>query len=166
MLALQIQSMKTFMNKLLTQDAFDIFLLEEATISTAITYSIDGHINADFFPMAERTPELIPYEFRPWSEIRSLCYELIKGKYTPLSFKFVFQLKPEHVQSTLGKEHLSPESTKLKSMVLTVKYDGSKALLTSGTSYQTFVMDKTADVLWDRNLASYLTKKEIPYEIL
>ena len=154
MLALQIQSMKTFMNKLLTQDAFDIFLLEEATISTA------------FFPMAERTPELIPYEFRPWSEIRSLCYELIKGKYTPLSFKFVFQLKPEHVQSILGKEHLSPESTKLKSMVLTVKYDGSKALLTSGTSYQTFVMDKTADVLWDRNLASYLTKKEIPYEIL
>lgn len=166
MLALQIQSMKTFMNKLLTQDAFDIFLLEEATISTAITYSIDGHINADFFPMAEQTPELIPYEFRPWSEIRSLCYELIKGKYTPLSFKFVFQLKPEHVQSILGKEHLSPESTKLKSMVLTVKYDGSKALLTSGTSYQTFVMDKTADVLWDRNLASYLTKKEIPYEIL
>ena len=71
-------------------------------------------------------------------EIRSLCYELIKGKYTPLSFKFVFQLKPEHVQSILGKEHLSPESTKLKSMVLTVKYDGSKALLTSGTSYQTF----------------------------
>ena len=70
------------------------------------------------------------------------------------------------MQSILGKEHLSPESTKLKSMVLTVKYDGSKALLTSGTSYQTFVMDKTADVLWDRNLASYLTKKEIPYEIL
>ena len=166
MLALQIQSMKTFMNKLLTQDAFDIFLLEEATISTAITYSIDGHINADLFPLAERTTELIPYEFRPWSEIRGLCYELIKGKYTPLSFKFVFQLKPEHVQSILGKEHLSPESTKLKSMVLTVKYDGSKALLTSGTSYQTFVMDKTADVLWDRNLASYLTKKEIPYEIL
>lgn len=166
MLALQIQSMKIFMTKLLSQDAFDIFLLEEATIVTANTYTIDGHINADFFPVAERTPELIPYELRQWSDIRSLCFELIKGKYTPLSFKFVFQLKPEHMKSILDKEHLSTDSTKLKSMVLTVKYDGTKAILTSGTSYQTFVMDKTADVLWDRNLASYLTKKEIPYEIL
>lgn len=166
MLALQIQSMKIFMNKLLSQDAFDIFLLEEATIVTANSYTIDGHINAEFFPVAERTPELIPYELRQWSDIRSLCFELIKGKYTPLSFKFVFQLKPEHMKSILDKEHLSADSTKLKAMVLTVKYDGSKAVLTTGTSYQTFVMDKTADVLWDRNIASYLTKKEIPYEIL
>ena len=63
MIALQITSMKQFMNELLTGDAFDIFLLEEATLSTAITTTIDGHVNVDFYPIAERTPELLPYEY-------------------------------------------------------------------------------------------------------
>ncbi len=166
MLALQIKSMKTFMSQLLTGDAFDIFLLEEATISTANSYTIDGHMNPEFFPLAERTPDQLPYTFRPWSELKNLCFDLMKGKYTPLSFKFVFQLKPEHMKRLLEKEHLSPENTHLKSMVLTIKYDGTKSVLTTGTSYETFVMDKTADVIWDRNLSNYLAKKGVPYEIL
>ena len=37
MIALQITSMKNFMNHLLVADTFDPFLLEEATISTALT---------------------------------------------------------------------------------------------------------------------------------
>lgn len=166
MLALQITAMKSFMSQLLTGDTFDIFLLEEATVSTALTTTIDGHINTEFYPMAERTPEFIPYEFQAWSEIKGLCYNLIKGKHTPLYFKFVFQLKPEHMKSLLEKEHLNPADSKLKSLVLTIKYDGSKAILTTGASYQTFVMDKTADVVWDRNLAKYLSTKNVAYEIL
>lgn len=166
MLALQITAMKTFMSQLLTSDTFDIFLLEEATISTANTYTIDGHINADFYPVAERTPKKLPYELQCWSEIKGLCFSLIKGKHTPLYFKFVFHLKPEQAEALLKREHLSTTETQLKSLVLTIKYDGSKALLTTGTSYQTFVMDKTADVVWDRGLANYLSTKNISYEIL
>ena len=64
MLALHITSMKTFMNQLLAGDAFDCFLLEEAIISTANTYTIDGHINVDFYPMEERGTDCIPYEFQ------------------------------------------------------------------------------------------------------
>ena len=43
MIALQITSTKNFMNHLLVADTFDPFLLEEATISTALTVTIDGH---------------------------------------------------------------------------------------------------------------------------
>ena len=50
--------------------------------------------------------------------------------------------------------------------VLTIKYDGIKALLTTGTSYKTFVLDKEADRIWDTSLTKYLTEKEIPYEVL
>lgn len=166
MLALQITAMKNFMSQLLTGDAFDIFLLEEATLTTATTFQIDGHINTEFFPMAERTPELLPYEFQPWSEIKGLCFQLIKGKHTPLYFKFVMQLKPEKMIAMLEKEKLSAKDTQLKSLVLTIKYDGGKAILTTGSSYQTFVMDKTADVVWDRQLSKYLAMKGIAYEIL
>lgn len=166
MLALQISSVKSFMSELLTGDAFDIFLLEEANLSLAISYRIDGHINAEFFPMAERTPELIPYEYQPWSEIKGLCFHLIKGKHTPLSFKFVLQLKPDKMRSMLEKEKLSCDELRLKSLVLTIRYENGKVLLTTGSSYQTFVMDKTADVIWDRQLSKYLAMKGIAFEIL
>ncbi|MBP5263031.1 MAG: hypothetical protein J6X14_05965 [Lachnospiraceae bacterium] len=166
MIALQITSMKQFMNELLTGDAFDIFLLEEATISTAITISIDGHVNVDFYPIAERTPELLPYEYQPWSEMKGLCFDLIKGKRTPLNLKFVMQLKPDKVKAMLEKEKLASKAASLKSLVLTIKYDGGKAILTTGSSYQTFVMDKTADVVWDRQISKYLAMKGIQFEIL
>ena len=87
MTALEIHSTKNFMKHLLSGDTFDIFLLEEAVISTANTYTIDGHINLDFYPPEERSPEAVPYEFRPWTELKGLCFDLIKGKYTPLEGK-------------------------------------------------------------------------------
>lgn len=68
MLALEITSMKQFMNHLLAADSFDIFLLEEAVIGTANTFTIDGHINKEFFS-GEDAPEL-SCEFRPWKDIR------------------------------------------------------------------------------------------------
>lgn len=166
MLALQVTSVKSFMSELLTGETFDIFLLEEATLTLAITYAIDGHINTEFYPVAERTPELIPYEYQPWSEVKGLCFQLIKGKHTPLSFKIVLQLMPDKMRSTLEKEKLSCDDLRLKSLVLTIRYEGGKALLTTGSSYQTFVMDKTADVIWDRQLCKYLAMKGIAFEIL
>ncbi|MCR5500580.1 MAG: DUF5721 family protein [Acetatifactor sp.] len=166
MIALQITSMKQFMSSLLTGDAFDIFLLEEATIQTATTVTIDGHVNVEFYPISDRTPQVIPYEYQPWSELKSLCFDLIKGKYTPLYFKFVLQLKPEKMTAMLEKERLSAKDVPLKSLVLTIKYDSGKAILTTGSSYQTFVMDKTADVVWDRQISKYLAMKGIQFEIL
>ena len=161
MIALEILSMKNFMSHLLSGETFDIFLLEEATISTANTYTIDGHMNVDFFPTEERDPEHIPYEFRPWSELKGLCFDLIKGKNTPLFFKFVLQLKPEHLPRILG-----PEPSQVKALVLNIRYDGNKALLTTGTSYHTFVMSKEADLAWDNALCKYLSEKGIGYEKL
>lgn len=159
MIALEILSMKNFMTHLLSGDTFDIFLLEEATISTANTYTIDGHMNVDFYPPEERDESHIPYKFRPWSELKGLCFDLIKGKYTPLYFKFVLQLKSEHMTGLLGA---NPEP--VKSLVLNIRYDGTKALLTTGTSYHTFVMTKEADLAWDNFLCKYLSEKEIGYE--
>lgn len=161
MIALEILSMKNFMNHLLSGDTFDIFLLEEATISTANTYTIDGHMNTDFYPPDERDEAHIPYVFRPWSEMKGLCFDLIKGKYTPLFFKFVLQLKPEQMQNLLGTE-----PGQVKAFVLNIRYDGNKALLTTGTSYHTFVMTREADLIWDNFLCKYFADKEIGYEKL
>ena len=164
MLALEILSMKNFMSHLLSGDTFESFLLVEAAISTANTYTIDGRINADFFPSEERDRTHLPYDFRPWGEMKGLCFDLIKGKYTPLYFKFVLQLKPEQMQRVLADSGL--DLTQVKALVLNIRYDGSKAVLTTGISYHTFVMNRDAELLWDQALCQYLDDKEIGYEKL
>ena len=103
MIALQITSMKKFMNHLLIADTFDPFLLEEATVSTALTVTVDGHINKDFYPADERSADCIPWDLQSWSKIKGLCFDLIKGKHTPLYFKFVLHMQPDKAASMLDK---------------------------------------------------------------
>lgn len=167
MLALQITSMKQFMNSLLAQDTFDLFLLEEATVVGACTYQIDGNTRKEFY--GDEEPSSYPtgnYDFVTWKSMRGLVFDLIKGKHTPLSFKFVLHLMPEHVASILSSGGSSVSPDQVKAFVLTIRYDGTKTLLTTGTAFHTFLMDKEPDVLWDNALLKYLNKKEIACETL
>ena len=49
MLALKINTTKTFMHKLLIGDAFHVFSLVEASITTFNQFHIDGKLHMDFF---------------------------------------------------------------------------------------------------------------------
>lgn len=166
MLALQITSMKLFMNHLLVGKAFDSFLLEEAVISTANTYTIDGHINTDFYSPEEWKNGEIPYKFQPWNEIKGLCFNLIKGKHTPLYFKFVLHLKPEKASALLSAQECSADISQIKALVLNIRYDGSKAILTTGTAYHTFIMCREPDNIWDKAVTKYLADCGIDCEVL
>ena len=173
MLALEISSMKQFMNHLLAADTFDIFLLEEAVISTANTFTIDGHLNQEFFYSDGQEnisipsrPGGDPYEFRPWSEMRGLCFDLIKGKRTPLFFRFVLHLKPEKATALLESRGCETDPSQVKALVLNIRYDGSRAVLTTGTAFHTFVLSKEPDAIWDKALCQYLDGKGIGYEML
>lgn len=166
MTALQITSMKNFMYRLLSTESFDIFLLEEAVIGTANTFTIDGHVNKDFFQAEDGVNTLEIPEFRPWSELKSLCFDLIKGKRTPLFFRFTLQLKPELAAALLRKENCDVAPEQVKALALNIRYDGTKAVLTTATAYYTFLMSKEPDAIWDRALAKYLDREGIAYEIL
>ena len=162
MTALQITSMKQFMHQLLISDAFEPFLLEEAVIGGASTFTIDGHVNREFYG-SDDSVEIL-YDLRPWSEIKGLCFDLIKGKHTPLFFRFVFHLMPEKAQALLEKENCDIDPSQVKALVLNVRYDGSKAVLTTGTAFHTFLLSKEPDVIWDRALKKYLNGKGILWE--
>lgn len=167
MIALHITSLKQFMNQLLSSDIFDIFLLQEATITGAYTHIIDGTSHLDFY--GDDDPATIPtgtYPFILWKSVKGQIFDLIKGKHTPLNFKIVLHLMPEHVPSILakGSSNISPQQ--IKAFVLTIRFDGGKTLLTTATAFHSFVMDKEPDKLWDENLQNYLTKKEVLFEIL
>lgn len=161
----QIHSLKDFMGKLLTTDCFDSFLLEEAVITTNCSYIIDGHQKEAFYSQEEWEDSSIrPYNLVTWNEMRSLCFDLIKGKHTPVNFKFVLHLIPTYAEALIKKEASNLQPADLKALVCTIKYDGSLATITSGTSLNTFLPDKSIDSLWDKTLHIFLNKHEIDFE--
>ena len=167
MIALKITGVKQFMGKLLATDTFDLFMLEEASISTYNTFSIDGRQNRDFYTAEEwEDPKIRPYEFSLWKTIRPICFDLIKGKHTPASFRFVLHLLPEHVASIMEKGDTAVTADQVRAFVLNIKYDGSALTLVTGTAFHSFLMDKTPDQLWDHAMKQFLSKKEIAYEEL
>lgn len=167
MVALQITSMKQFMNGLLSSDIFDIFLLEEATVTGAYTHIIDGSQHPEFY--GDDDPATYPtgaHAFITWKSVKTQIFDLIKGKHTPLNFKIVLHLSPEHIPSILSKGSPQVTAEQIKAFVLTIRFDGSKTLLTTATAFHSFVMDKEPDRLWDENLKNYLSKKEVLFEEL
>ena len=128
----RISGLKDFMNKLLLSDTFDCFLLEEGTIMMANTFRIDGHIQKEFYTKEEK--DLCPYDFSLWKDIRPLCFHLIKGKRTPLSFKFVLLLLPAHMEQIMEKGGFTDNGSLVRAFTLTIKYDGTRAMLMTGLS--------------------------------
>lgn len=167
MIALKITNVKQFMGKLLAAGDFDSFLLEEASISTYNTFLIDGHQNRDFYTKEEWEDESIrPYEFTEWKTIRRICFDLIKGTRTPASFRFVLHLIPGSVASLLQNADTAVTPNQVKAFVLNIKYDGTTLTLVTGTSFHTFLMDKTPDILWDNAVRQFLDKHGMAYEEL
>ena len=159
MTAFQILEMKHFMAKLLTEDCFDSFLLEKASVSCAVSYEIDGRVNPEFY-QDDETPDA-GYLFLSWKSIRPVLFQMIRGKHTPLSFKFVLHLMPQYVPGVMKGADPSLKPEQVQALVLTIKYDGSAIRLTTGTAFSSFVPDKTLDAQWDKTMRQFLSRKEI-----
>lgn len=165
MKAFQIKELKNFMAKLLATDTFDDFLLAEATIVTYNTFVIDGHLVKEFFTGDVNDDASLPeQEFSDWKDMRGLCFDLIKGKRTPVHFKIILHLKPLLTEKLLKSNASSLTLSDIKAFVLNLRYDGSTLSCITGTSFHGFVLDKTPDQLWDAYISGFLTGNGITFE--
>ncbi len=167
MTALAILNIKEFMHILLRTDTFDSFLLAEGSITTYITFVLDGHCHKDFFsPEDEAYEKIIEEEHIPFSLIRPACFELIKGKRTPSSFKFVFQLSRENLARTLASLDHSLSMEDVSGMYLNLIYQNQQLTCTTGISRRTFSMNKSLEHAWDEMIKRFLKNHKIPFEPL
>ena len=165
MTALSILNVKEFMHILLCTDTFDSFLLSEGSITTYMTYLLDGHSNVDFF-----SPEDEPYAkvsqnvYVPFSLVRPACFDLIKGKRTPLSFRFVFLLSGENQKRAIASVNSNFSTEDISGMYLNLKYQDQKLVCTMGISYRMFSMDRSLEQSWDDMIKSFFRKHHIAFE--
>ncbi len=151
------------MGKLLASNAFDSFLLQEISIITSVSYDISGRIHPDFYSDDDEKPD---EEFISWPQIRTQIFELIKGKNPPVSFKATLMLCRKATDALLQKESPEGHSDAFRAFVLNIRFENGTITVISGTSYDTFVPDKSLDVIWDETVKKFLTSKGIGFETL
>ena len=74
MIAVKIQDIKDFMSKLLIGHAFDAFWLSEASVTTFVTYTIEGNLHKEFFDTEEN--QKLQKEGRTYALFRDFCPRL------------------------------------------------------------------------------------------
>ena len=162
MIALALTDVKECMGKLLLSETFDPFYFIEGEIVTFSTFTIDGYLKKDFYD-AENAPER---EYALWKDVREFCFSIIKGKRTPLSFKFVLGLSDSNIEKLLLQQDLDFKPQDVRGLYINLKYDGQNLQCITGTAMNLFTMDKSLEQAWDKMIQKFFTQKEIKYEVL
>ncbi len=167
MIALNLIEVKEAMEKLLLQDTFDTFSFIEGSITTFATFTLDGYLKKDFYTPQEQEAILVAEKTHAtWKEIRDYCFHIIKGRNTPLNFKFVLAFSAKNTKTLLDRELPDMAFHSVQGLYLNFQYDHGALTCITGTSMKTFTMDKTLDHIWDDTAQKYLKQKEILFEIL
>ena len=150
---------KNCMQHLLLKTTFDSFSLIEGEITTYNTFHIDGYLHKKFF---EEAPQK---EYSSWGDLREFCFQIIRGKRTPLNFRFILSLPREDFEDFLNQQEISAfRSSDLQGLYLNFKYDGTSLKCVTGTSLSLFTMDKTLEKVWDNYAKEFFLKQEIDFD--
>lgn len=162
MIALSLTEVKECMSKLLLSETFDPFLFIEGEIMTFATFTMDGYLKKEFFEEGTAPSR----EYALWKDVREHCFSLIKGKRTPLGFKFVLGLSESNIEKLIQQQGLDFELEDVRGLYISLKYDGSKLQCITGTAMNLFTMDKSLEQAWDVTVQKFFTQKEIAFEVM
>lgn len=166
MLACKIKDIKSFTSKLLIKEDFDKFAVSEAVIMTYNSFIVDGHLRKEHFS-DEEWEAMSGERFSMWETIKPFCFQAIKGKKTPESFKIVLLLSETEKNVFFDKLDEKPANitaANINGLFLNIKYENGELYITTGTSLSIFVIDKTLDNAWAAYVKRFLSEHEIDFE--
>lgn len=161
MLSIRINDIRTMTKLLFTEDAFDKFLLHDASVITDITTLIDGKKNLEFFNEEERETEK-GTRYIPYARIRPFIFELIRGKRLPVSFKLILLTNAASTEAIRKKADFT--ACGISSLSMNILYKEEALYLTTGVSYEGFSLDRSPEKLWDETVSGFLRQKNIEFE--
>lgn len=157
--------MKTFslpprpsMHHLLVQDTFDSFFFLEGDIHTFNRFHIDGHLCSDFF---DETPS---DAYSQWKEVRSYCFQVIRGNRPPLQFRIILGAPDSIVHDFLTSREWNFPTSQIQGLYLNFLYKDKTLICTTGCSTKTFLPDKQLEREWDLFVQEYFRK--IPLDVV
>ena len=123
-------------------------------------------INSDTWKEFYNKEEIPERDYALWKDVREYCFSIIKGKRTPLNFKFVLGLSDSNIEKLLLQQGLDFKPQDVRGLYINLKYDGSKLQCITGTSMKLFTMDKSLEQAWDKMVQKFFMKQEIKFELL
>lgn len=164
MIGLKIEQPKDLMTQLLKQTLFDDYLCNQIEISTLTDFKISCNVNKTYLTEDE-IPLRQTLEYLMWQEIKPIVLAIIKGNKSPLLLKMTlilpdkfYPLLIQHYQVTLPLESI-------KGLYLNITFKDSLLKITTATSLNTFIMDKSIDIAWDDYICKFFKKHLIGYEL-
>ena len=165
MLALTILDIRPFMSAFLIGPLFDRFRLAEARITTFCTYSIDGRLERRFFGGPDEEAARSGTEegdgteaYVSWRALKPHCFDMIRGRRTPLAFRFTFFLSSAQAEEMMAEAGLSFDPDRIGGFALNLRFSGGVLTVSAGVSYRTFTADRSADETWERYVRDFLKK--------
>lgn len=165
MISVKITNNKAFMKSLLATELFDKFYVEEVAIDTFNSFYIDGHVHKDFYNDEETDSSAPISDFSRWTDLRPICLDLIKGKRTPLKFKFVFHLDEDKTAEIIEKAGAGLSAGDIK-LAVNIRFSNGELVITTGTAFNIFTLDKSIEKAWDSYFPSFLESNDIILQYL
>ena len=163
MISLHIKDTKQFMSHLLIKDTWDKFLLSEATLMMANTFTISGEINRNFFT-DEEYEVLYDKTYRQWSQIKPFCYSIIKGSKVPTNMKIIFVLPKDIEAEILANADSTITADDVERLFINIRYNENGIAIITGTCLRTFTLDKTLEHYFDNYIKTFLNQIELSFE--
>lgn len=155
---------KKCMAELLLRDTFHEFLFIEGEITTFNKFSVDGLIRKEFYkdsPDEETIDSSKTISYSPWKKLKEFCFSIIKGKRTPLDFKFIFTLSEPMIEQVIKESDLDFRTEDVQGLYLNFRYDGSTLTCITGTSLKTFTLDKSLEHAFDKWTGAFFSAHDI-----
>ncbi len=182
----KISHVKEFMHALFQQNVFDTFLVTEGSITTFVTYKIDGQYHREFFehsgeedfsdgnasmPASDAPSEHTSHSpaqpaYVTWKQVKQIVMSMIRGERTPLKMNFVFRLADYNVEKLLKQADLSLQPADIAGLYLNILFEDRHLTITTGSSLRIFTLDKSLDHTWDDMVRRLLISKDIEFETL
>lgn len=157
MISIELDNTKQFMSQLFIKDTFDNFLCREFQTDTFASFKIDGRMFCDFLNDIEKE-ELAETDYAPWSMLKPYCFNIIKGNRTPLSMRIVFAMPSHSIPGFISGNGLNIRPEQISGLYLNIRYENKVLSLVTGTSLNTFTLDKSVENAWDTAVEHFIKK--------
>ena len=142
--SIPITSVNTFFFKMFGKNLFDDFLVNDISITTTNTFTIDGHLS--------NTEGLIPFK-----DVKNICNTILNG-HIPTRLKMVLSLNKEQVAKLVQSGNIDIDIEQIEGLYFNIKYENNILSCVTGTSLKIFTLDKSLEKYFDNYSEGFIQR--------